>query len=104
MKTDTLDIRWDINGKFYVKYERSDIERVEHIPTPNKMGFYHFHRKIGPKKAFSELRQYLIDDANAKISRLQKYIDDLKNFEPNWIFVIAQARAVALSRVKKRKK
>jgi hypothetical protein len=87
MKTDTLDIRYShVSSKYDVRYERSDIERIDHKPQPSKMGFYHFHRKIGPKKAFIELKQYLIDSANEEILKLQAYVNEINALElPDWI-------------------
>ena len=87
MKTDTLDIRYDsYHEQYSVGYERSDLERVRHKPRPSEIGFYHFHRKIGPEKAFVELKQCLIDSANKKILQLQEYVNEINALElPDWI-------------------
>jgi len=87
MKTDTLNISYDRTQKEWsVSYKRSDIERIDHVPEPSKMGFYHFHRKIGPKKAFAELKKFLIDETNKEILSLQEYINEMNALQlPDWI-------------------
>lgn len=87
MKTDTLDIRYShVSSKYDVCYERSNLERVNHTPRPSEIGFYHFHRKIGPEKAFVELKQCLIDSANKKILQMQEYVNEINALElPDWI-------------------
>ena len=72
MKTDTVEIRYNrFDEKYRVSYKHSDLERVDHTPIPSKMGFYHFHRKIGPKKAFNELKHFLTEIAYQEIAQLQ---------------------------------
>jgi hypothetical protein len=86
MKTDTLNITYNRKKELHVNYKRSDIERIDHVPEPSKLGFYHFHRKIGPKKAFAELKKFLIDEANKEILFLQEYIDEMNALQlPDWI-------------------
>lgn len=66
-------------NRFDVKFDNTDsVDRVGCKKyTPNRLGFFHYPRKWDVDKAFTLLKQHLIDDVDAEIERLNDYRNEL---------------------------
>jgi hypothetical protein len=85
MKYDLVEIRpLDIGvGKQWdVRWSKDDTDRVDRKPyKPNGLGFFHYPRFMGLKKAFRLLKEEIIKEHKDEIERLQKSLDALEKLE-----------------------
>ena len=78
MKFSTVEIKQsNIAKKWEVLFYDMDGDRQSGDNGPHKMGFYHYPRKKGLKKAFNELKSLLIEQHLEEIKRLQKSLKSL---------------------------
>lgn len=82
MKFSTVEIRpRTTTGEWKVMF--SDLEGDRHNEDfgPHGLGFYHYPRRMGKKKAFETLRNHLISEHAKEIEALTKSMDKLKKLE-----------------------
>lgn len=83
MKFSTVEIRPSnlYAKKFEVFFYDMDGDRYPANYGPDGLGFYHYPRKKGLKKAFNELKSLLIDGHLKEIKRLQESLESLRKLE-----------------------
>jgi len=69
------------NRKWEVVFVDLPGDRKNKGTGPSSMGFYHYPRRIGKKKAFEALKNHLIKCHEEEISLLTKSLSDLKSLD-----------------------
>jgi hypothetical protein len=78
MKYDTVEIRpIKMSDKWDVVFTTSNVDRVTGKGHLSAMGFFHYPRRIGKKKAFEKLKQHMIDNHKKEIELLTKSLNEL---------------------------
>jgi hypothetical protein len=83
MYFDTIEIRPKAFGKKGWEVRHSQL-RFDRQPGPGSMsdlGFYHYPRRKGKKKAFEELKAHMIKRHEDEIFNLLRSLDELKKLE-----------------------
>lgn len=80
MKYSTVEIKPSriTNDKWEVSFTDLDGERKDEGHRPHWLGFYHYPRCLGKKKAFEELKELLIAKHVNEIATLSKSLERLK--------------------------
>jgi hypothetical protein len=82
MKYDIVHIKPALGGKGWETYiQIDDQDRESGKTSPNGLGFYYFPRKMGKRKGFQKLKNYLIKRHKNEIKQLQKSLVELKNLK-----------------------
>lgn len=85
MKYDLVEIRALGIGdekKWDVRWSKDDTDRVDSKPyKPHPLGFFHYPRFMGLKKAFRLLKEEIIKQHKDEIERLQKSLAALEKLE-----------------------
>jgi len=71
-------------GKTYewvVGFYKGCEDRVKTKINPNSMGYYHYDKKLGRKKAFNQLKSLLIKNHEEEIARLSRSLFELRKLE-----------------------
>lgn len=80
MRYQTIEIR-PVEGQWVVLRGVIDGDREEKETQPNALGFYHYPVGHPTEKAFTELRDLMIERHQAEINQLQESLDKLKQLE-----------------------
>lgn len=80
MKYSTVEIRPSrcTKAKWEVSFYDLDGERKDEGHRPHWLGFYHYPRHLGKKKAFEELKELLIAKHVNEIETLSRSLERLK--------------------------
>ena len=81
MKYSTVEILPYIGNKWLVNHSEMSGDRQAEKLNPSPMGFFHYPRRMGKKKAFEQLKALLIEKHEEEIKRLNKSLAALKKVE-----------------------
>ena len=83
MKFSTVEIRphLDKNDMWGVRFSDLPGDRIDEGLGPSGLGFYHYPRRLGKKKAFEILRSHLVAKHEEKINELTRSLEKLKELE-----------------------
>ena len=80
MKYDLVEIRPVVDGqKWRVSFTPDDRDRTKIKTYPSPLGFFHYPRSIGKKRAFNKLKHVLVQAHREEIARLRKSLIALEN-------------------------
>ena len=79
MLYDTIEIKLMLNGEWEVLYRELPYDRKKGEQWLNgTLGFFHYPREWGKKKAFECLRDQMIEERLKVIAELQHQVDQLR--------------------------
>lgn len=82
MKYDLVEIKTTFKTREWCySFRRDDTDRVKGKATPHALGFFHYPRCLGRRKAFKKLKKYMIDRHKKEIKLLQRSLTALKKLE-----------------------
>ena len=82
MYYDTITIKPTIEGEWEISHYQIPDDREANQSSISALGFYHYPRRKGKKKAFNELKEFMIKRHEDEINNLTKSLEKLKLLKP----------------------